>query len=155
MSDDRAPRAVGALLAAGQAIGPYRVTAVTRSSASETVYAAEGGTSGDAPRAYEIRERAAGAYDYARPVTSLGISHAHLLAPVAVLTQSGRDYLVIEALDEDAHSAGARLSAEGALQAGAALADVLTYLHGGGVAHLRIAPAHIVVHGGAAYLTGL
>ncbi|HEY7983680.1 MAG TPA: protein phosphatase 2C domain-containing protein [Ktedonobacterales bacterium] len=155
MSDDRAPQAPGATLAAGQAIGPYVVTAVTRSSASESVYWAEGGATGDPVRTYEMRERAGGAYDYARPVASLGLSHAHLLAPVAVLTQSGRDFLVTQALTEDAHGTGARLSAEGALAAGAALADALTYLHGGGVAHLRVSPALIVVHGAAAYLTGL
>jgi serine/threonine protein phosphatase PrpC len=137
------------------------VTAVTASSASESVYQARSGSdnpaasgSADTP-IYEIRERPGGAYDYARPVAALGLSHAHLLAPVAVLTQSGRDFLVTQALTEDAPDPGARLSAEGALAAGVALADALTYLHGGGVAHLRISPALIVLHGGGAHLTGL
>jgi protein phosphatase len=171
MSDDRAPespgattdrRPAGATLASGHRIGPYIVTAVAASAATESVYWAQDGaeeyassTSGDRKRMYQIHERARGAYDYARPVVALGLAHAHLLAPVAVLTQSDRDFLVTQALNDDAHGEGARLSAAGALAAGVALADALTYLHGGGVAHLRISPALIVLHDRGAHLTGL
>jgi protein phosphatase len=168
MSDDRATEALGATsprqspgatLTVGERVGPYVITAINAKSDAERTYSAlraeEQAPSSGVERLYHVRERASGAFDYARPVAALGLSHANLLAPVAVLTHSGRDFLVSQALTDDTRDADPRLSAKDALAAGVALADALAYLHGGGVAHLRISPALIVIHAGRAHLTGL
>jgi PPM family protein phosphatase len=170
MSDDRAPeepgafdhrQSPGATLAVGDRIGPYLITAVELDPVAEATYWARGvddeptPPTGEPQRVYFVRERARAAYGYARPVAALGLKHANVLAPVAVITQADSDYLVTQALTADAPGTGARLSAEAALAAGVALADALTFLHGVGVAHLRVSPDVIVVNEGTAYLTGL
>jgi PPM family protein phosphatase len=170
MSDDRAPaepgasdhrQAPGAALAVGEGVGPYLITALEIAPGAEVSYWARNAeddsnvASGGQERLYSIHERPLGAYGYARPIAALGLAHANVLAPVAVITQADRDFLVTQALSADVHGAGARLSAEDALAAGMALATALTFLHSVGVAHLRVSPDVIVVHEGSAYLTGL
>jgi protein phosphatase len=170
MSDNRAldppgtttdRQAPGATLGPGDRVGPFVITATIAAQDAERTY-----TAGDAEeraptapdgaqRNYHVRERASGAFDYARPVAALGLSHAHLLAPVAVVTQSGRDFLITQAVAADAFHANDRLSTAEALAAGVALADALAYLHGGGVAHLRISPALIAMDNDGPHLSGL
>jgi protein phosphatase len=101
-------------------------------------------------------ERPAGGHDGIRPLLALGLHHPGLLAPCAVISQGERDYLVVEAVEEvEPAEARPPLDGAGALAAGVELADVLTYLHQAGVAHLRVSPATVVVQSGHARLAGV
>jgi protein phosphatase len=105
---------------------------------------------------YHLIERPAGGHDGIRSLLALDLHHPGLLAPRKIVSQDGRDYLVVEAVEEvEPVDALPPLDAAGALAAGVGLADALSYLHQAGVAHLRVSPATVVMQGGRARLAGL
>ncbi|HEX9414616.1 MAG TPA: protein phosphatase 2C domain-containing protein [Ktedonobacterales bacterium] len=157
-------------LAPGDRLGGYVVTRVLASTDAGYVYLARAahddaaaGTAAGSARAeavYQVMERPAGGYEDVRPLLALGLAHPRLLVPQALIARDGRDYLVVQAsssaetADGDSDSRPP-LDAPGALAAGVALADALTYLHRAGVAHLRVSPATVTMRESRAQLGGL
>ena len=149
----------------------YVIERILRSSAAETIYLARAipdeeveDSAFGAPPAdlyVTISERPEGGFSHVAHIVALGLHHPRLLAPLAVHTQDGRDFLVTEArVNEDGElaqtvSQGARLPAAAALTACAGLADALSYLHRNSVAHLHVTPEVVTVFQGRAYLGGL
>ena len=163
--DDGAGQIARSLLPAGASVGPYIVVRLLKSAEAGPIYLARAGevpggdgghpAEGTAPVVHLI-ERPAGGHDGVRPLLALGLHHPGLLAPRAIVSQGGHDYLVVEAVEEvEPAEARPPLDAAGALAAGVELADILTYLHQTGVAHLRVSPATVVVQGGRAWLAGV
>ena len=176
-SSGSAPQTTGDLsegagsLASGARLDGYLIERVLRSSPAETLYLArmipeeevEDSAFGSPPADLyvTVSERPQGSYSQVARIVGLGLHHPRLLAPLAVLSQDGRDYLVAEArVGDDGELAptvgqGARLPAAAALTACAGLADALSYLHRNSVAHLHVTPEVITIYQGRAYLGGL
>lgn len=149
----------------------YVIERVLRASPAETIYLAraipeeeveDSPFGAPPPDLYvTISERPQGSYANVEHMVGLGLHHPRLLAPLAVHSQEGRDYLIVEArVGDDGGLAptvgqGARLPAAAALTACAGLADALSYLHRNGVAHLHVTPDVVTVFQGRAYLGGL
>lgn len=165
-------------LAAGAGVGEYTILRVLRTRPGETVYLAEerrdedavGADEGQAENAGErplpphrvrLYERAPGAFAGLHTIVQAQLRHPRLLAPREVFEHNGKEYLVVEALvapdgtEPVSVADGARLDTPAALAAGAGLADVLSYLHRNGIAHLHVSPDVILVLNGRAYLTGM
>lgn len=149
----------------------YVVERVLRATPTETVYLAraipdeeveDSPFGAPPPDLYvTITEREEGGFTAAARLVRLGLHHPRLLAPLAVHTRHGHDYLIVEArVNADGElaptvSQGARLPAAGALTACAGLADALSYLHRNSVAHLHVTPDVVTVYQGRAFLGGL
>lgn len=109
---------------------------------------------------FKLIQRPTGGHEDMRPLLALGLHHPRLLAPREIVSAGGDDFLVIDSyIDEDPAPGGAgappEMDAAGALAAGVGLADALSYLHRNGVAHLRVSPLSVKVHGGPAQLSEL
>jgi serine/threonine protein phosphatase PrpC len=157
-------------LGSGDRVGSYVIVRLLATDAAGSTYlahsapnAAESGVSpgiGPQDPVCLLLQRPAGAYDDLRPMLALGLHHPRLLAPRAIVSAGADDFLVIDGLvgeDVAASAAGSSpaLDAAGALAAGVGLSDALSYLHRNGVAHLRVSPMSITMHGGRAQLSGL
>lgn len=158
-------------LAESARLDGYVIERVLRSSPAETLYLAraipeeevEDSPFGAPPADLyvTISERPAGSYANVEKIVTLGLHHPRLLAPLAVRSMNGHDYLVVEArVGEDGNLSptvgqGARLPAAAALTACAGLADALSYLHRNSVAHLHVTPDVVTVSQGRAFLGGL
>lgn len=159
-----APQGISHEFSAGARIGDY-VIARTLASGAAPRYLAHKATSAmpattsampDEPAAQPVELIAGdpGAFEGVRVITSRGLRHAHLLAPRAIISWDGRDYLVVDACEAQGEAV-APLDATTALTAGVDLADALVYLHRSGVAHQRVSPEAVAFCDGTAYLTGL
>ncbi len=159
-------------LAPGTLLGYYRIEAIVRADVGGQVYLAsladedagspaDGGDEAEAPRMrFTVTELPEPASATLGALVTLGLQHPRLLAPLTLLEEAGRTYLVTQSLDATADSpataeVGASLTPIEGLRAGAGLADALSYLHRNGVAHLHVAPDAILTQDARAYLIGL
>jgi serine/threonine protein phosphatase PrpC len=146
----------------GARVGPFTIERTLQDAPDERVYLARELDADSNPGAFvTLVERPSGAFAGADRVIVLRLRHPRLLAPRALITHGGHDFLALEALaSADGTPAptvgqGARLDVADALRAGTGLADALSYLHRNDVAHLHVAPDAILVAGGRAYLGGM
>jgi serine/threonine protein phosphatase PrpC len=156
-------------LSPGSRLGPYSIERVLRTGTDEAVYLARivhdaELLTGDEllPPAYvTVTQRPAGSLASAAPIVDVAPRHPRLLAPLALHSRDGSDFLVVEALVTDGGELaptiadGVRLGPTDTLMAGAGLADTLSYLHRTGIAHLHVSPDTIAVLQGRAFLSGM
>jgi serine/threonine protein phosphatase PrpC len=146
----------------GARVGSFTIERTLQDAPDERIYLARELDADANPGAFvTLVERPREAFAGADRVIALRLRHPRLLAPRALITHGGRDFLALEALaSADGTPAptvgqGARLDVADALRAGTGLADALSYLHRNDVAHLHVAPDAILVTGGRAYLGGM
>lgn len=157
-------------LAPGERVAGFVIVRLLKSSAAGCTYLARpltndegvsedtGGDAKEVPETvFQLIERPAGGHEDLRPLVRLGLHHPRLLAPRAIVSQDGCDYLVVEAVGEVDAGTDTRppLDAVAALTAGVGLSDALTYLHRTGVVHLHVSPSAVVVAGGRVRLGGM
>ena len=149
-------------LAPGEQVGAYSVVRMLGTAGMNRNYLAHAAAAepGGVEVLVQLVERPKGAHDAIKPLLALDLQHPHLLVPRELISMSDRDMLIVEsAMDGEtptsATEARPPLDAAGALAAGVALAEALTYLHRKGVAHLRVSPSAVTVREGQAYLGGL
>ncbi len=157
----------GAPLTPGTVIGDYRIVGNAPADARGPLYLATPTDAAAHPEEelpglrYVVRELTSGASDQLAHIVAMGLRHSVLLAPLALVREDGRLFLVsTEIADEQGvrvppMSVGEHLRSVDALRAGIELADALAMMHRNGLAHLHISPAEVTLYEGRIYLSGV
>ncbi len=152
-------------LAAGAIVGSYAIVREAPSAPGRRQYIARvAGDDEDDPHApsrpHELHllliESERGAMEAVRAMERLQLRHPRLLALREFFTQDDHDYAVID-LPGDTWPlpVPAAITPEEALAVGVMAGEVVTFLHGRGVAHGHLVPAAIAVSHGGVYLSGI
>jgi PPM family protein phosphatase len=101
-------------------------------------------------------EGAAGTLESIRAIEALQLRHPRLLALRDFLSQNDRDYAVVD-LPGDTWplTPPAPITAAESLAVGVIIGEVLSFLHGRGVAHTHVVPENIVVVSSGIFLAGI
>ena len=161
------PANAGAPLTPGTVNGEYRVVGIAPADAGETRYVAEPTENAARPEEtatglrYIVREMTSGASDHLAHIVAMNLRHPVLLAPVALVRQDGRLFLISTEIAEESGDVaptmggGERLRPVDALRAGIELADAVATMHRNNLAHLHISPSVVTLYDGHIYLSGV
>ena len=157
----------GAPLTQGTLIGEYRIVGIALGETPEPRYVAEPSENAASSeetasgQRYIVRELTNGASDQLAHIVAMNLRHPVLLAPVALVREDGRLFLVsTEIADQSGETAptmgeGERLRPVDALRAGIELADAMATMHRNHLAHLHISPSVVTLYDGHIYLSGV